>query len=75
MDVFLDILDTFAFDRLYAAILPASGLESAPAANSTLYNQHINLYYPLEPSQWVEASSWKRDNMARQAVSLFLITW
>ncbi|KAH8424410.1 sterol desaturase family protein [Aspergillus melleus] len=75
MDVFLDVLDTFVFDKFYASILPATNIDNGTLPTGALYNQHINLYYPLEPSQWVEASSWKRDDMARQAVSLFLITW
>jgi hypothetical protein len=78
MDVFLDICDTFFFDRLYASILPRTDFPN----NDTLqnigveaYNQHVQLYYPLQPSEWAASSSWKREDLCRQALSLFLITW
>lgn len=74
MDVLLDVLDTFVFDRLYAAILP-DGKAVAGSINSDFMNQHVKVYFPLVPSSWAEASLLKRDNMARQTVSLFLMTW
>lgn len=77
MDVLLDILDTFVFDRLYASVVPAS---LATYDNSTLLgtshlNQNIRAYYPLEPSPWAEASYFKRDDLIRQSLSLFLLIW
>ncbi|KNG88767.1 putative sterol desaturase [Aspergillus nomiae NRRL 13137] len=72
MDVLLDILDTFVFDRLYASILPATNPVPAPAGT---YNKHINLYYPLPPSPYADSSTWKRDDLVRQTTSLFLIGW
>ncbi|KAJ5994759.1 hypothetical protein N7481_001736 [Penicillium waksmanii] len=78
MDVFLDVLDTFVFDRFYASIAPD---HFTGANNSTLFaqesnlNRHVRVYYPLEPSQWAESSVWKRDDLARQSFSLFLIAW
>lgn len=78
MDVFLDVLDTFVFDRFYASIAPD---HFTGANNSTLFaqdpnlNRHVRVYYPLEPSQWAESSVWKRDDIARQSFSLFLIAW
>lgn len=74
MDVLLDVLDTFVFDRLYAAILPDTNADSA-VIDSSLLNQHVKLYFPLEPSSWAEASLLKRDNTARQTLSLFLMIW
>lgn len=74
MDVLLDALDTFVFDRLYASILPDTNAGSE-AINSTLLNQHVKVYFPLEPSSWAEASLLKRGNMARQTLSLFLMIW
>ncbi|EED15305.1 sterol desaturase, putative [Talaromyces stipitatus ATCC 10500] len=78
MDVLLDICDTFVFDRLYATVLPVKAFIS----NDTLhdvgnqaYNKQVQLYYPLQPSQWASSSSWSRDYLPRQALSLFLITW
>ncbi|KAL5340846.1 hypothetical protein BJX70DRAFT_95947 [Aspergillus crustosus] len=77
MDVVLDVLDTFVFDRLYATVLPEQDpvLESAGPGPQRTYNQHVGLYVPLEPSSYVESSIWKRDHIARQATSLFFIAW
>ncbi|OKL62304.1 putative C-5 sterol desaturase [Talaromyces atroroseus] len=78
MDVFLDVCDTFFFDRLYAIILPdrAATLAGSSEGDSIrLYNQHVKQYFPLQPSQWAGLSSWKREHLSRQALSLFLITW
>lgn len=78
MDVFLDVLDTLVFDRFYASIAPDYLFD---ANNSTLFaqdpnlNRHVKVYYPLEPSKWAESSIWKRDDLLRQAFSLFLIAW
>lgn len=74
MDVLLDILDTVVFDRLYAAILPDTTARPK-AVDSSLLNQHVKLYILLEPSSWAEASLLKRDHMARQTLSLFLMIW
>ncbi|KAJ5482542.1 Fatty acid hydroxylase [Penicillium sp. IBT 31633x] len=76
MDVFLDILDTLILDRCYAFLSPDPNgpSEMMNLANSNL-NRHVRVYYPMQPSKWAEASLWKRDNMARQALSLYLITW
>jgi lathosterol oxidase len=76
MDVFLDVLDTFFFDRLYALILPATNpVEDTVRESQKLYNQNIGRYVPLAPSPYVDASIWKRDDIVRQATSLFLIAW
>lgn len=72
MDVFLDVLDTFVFDRLYTAILPDTN--TIPESSGP-HNRHVQLYVPLQPSQWVESSLWKRDDPLRQGISLFLIIW
>jgi lathosterol oxidase len=76
MDVFLDILDTLILDRCYAFLSPDlnASLESGNSTNSQL-NRHVKIYYPMQPSKWAEASLWKRDDLARQALSLYLITW
>ncbi|KAJ5360314.1 Fatty acid hydroxylase [Penicillium concentricum] len=76
MDIFLDILDTLILDRCYALLSPdpaaISNYDYIATAN---LNRHVGLYYPMEPSKWAEASLWKRDDIARQALSLYLITW
>lgn len=73
MDVILDLLDTFLLDRFYAWALP--GAPGQEGVTDPLLNQHVNLYYPLQPSKWAEASQWKRDNMMRQALTLFVLSW
>ncbi|KAL4910646.1 hypothetical protein BDW74DRAFT_1065 [Aspergillus multicolor] len=76
MDVILDVLDTFLFDRVYASVLPASSsVGDAALGSQKLYNQHIGRYVPLPPSPYVDASMWKRDAIVRQSISLFLISW
>ncbi|KAJ5836513.1 Fatty acid hydroxylase [Penicillium robsamsonii] len=76
MDIFLDILDTLVLDWCYALVSPdpatISNNDSLATAN---LNRHVRLYYPMQPSKWAEASLWKRDDIARQALSLYLITW
>jgi lathosterol oxidase len=76
MDVLLDILDTLILDRCYAFLSPDlnASLESHNSTDSQL-NRHVKIYYPMQPSEWAEASLWKRDDLARQALSLYLITW
>lgn len=76
MDIVLDVVDTFALDRLYASVLPAS--QTQVIANKPLlstYNQVVSRYVPLSPSPWAALSSWPRDDIRRQAISLFFITW
>ncbi|PGH13187.1 hypothetical protein AJ80_06433 [Polytolypa hystricis UAMH7299] len=88
MDIVLEVLDTFLFDYLYAAVLPtpASGLISQVSNvlngnNSTLANGNGYAYSPstkyfsLEPSKYAYMSSLPRDNMYRQAITLYLMTW
>ena len=76
MDIVLDVIDTFALDRLYATVLPAS--QAQLTANKPLlstYNQIVSRYVPLQPSSWAIRSSWVRDDIRRQSLSLFFITW
>ncbi|PWY92632.1 copper-transporting ATPase [Aspergillus heteromorphus CBS 117.55] len=74
MDVILDVLDTFVFDRVYASVLPIGNTTLEYAFQPPL-NQHVGRYYPLQPSEWATASSWKRDYLPRQAASLFFLMW
>lgn len=87
MDIVLEILDTFFFDRFYATLFPAS---------STVYGKPIvqdvtstfssirelptaihasSQFFQLKPSQYAYMSTWPRDNVWRQGLSLYLITW
>jgi lathosterol oxidase len=75
MDVVLDILDTFVFDKLYAFLLPAKSFGLLDQDSLLDYNRHINQYVTLSPSQYAVESSWSRDNIFRQFLSLFTTIW
>lgn len=87
MDVVLEVFDTFLFDRLYAAALPTSaphqGANVVKDATTTFSSvrEHptalarTNQLFQLEPSQYAYMSQWPRDNIWRQGLSLYLITW
>ena len=89
MDVVLEVFDTFLFDRLYAVILPGVSLTSGTKqrvrnhASSTFSSvrEHptaiprTNQFFQLEPSQYAYMSQLSRDNIWRQGLSLYLITW
>lgn len=90
MDVILEIWDLLIGDRLYAAALPAT-LKSSPSLSTLIQDANNTLslfgdarsytyepattYLYLEPSKYAYLSMWPRDNVYRQASSLFLITW
>lgn len=73
MDIVLDILDTFVFDRCYASILPDPSFGNSTLDFKPPVNQHVGVYYPLQASDLAYASLWKRDDILRQGVSFFLI--
>ncbi|KAI9881401.1 MAG: c-5 sterol desaturase [Pleopsidium flavum] len=89
MDVVLEVFDTFLFDRLYAKLLPASSLASSyhslkhEAASTTFSSMRemptvyhaASQFLQLAPSQWAYMSAWPRDNIYRQTLTLYLITW
>ncbi len=91
MDVILEVADTYLLDRVYATLLPASpaqyisyksdnasSLSFSNATGSHLYNyiyEPASQYISLEPTQWTYSSSWPRDNIIRQGISLFAIVW
>lgn len=86
MDVVLEIVDTFAGDYLYAFCHPARQAPydyPSPPSNETISQQVFSTwaYKPatsfvsFEPSQYAYLSAWPRDNIYRQTLSLFLITW
>ncbi|KIX10485.1 uncharacterized protein Z518_01568 [Rhinocladiella mackenziei CBS 650.93] len=83
MDIVLEIVDTLVLDRVYATLLPASpsSYVSQKSNNATSTAQYTYIYEPasqfisLEPTHWTYSSSWPRDNIYRQAISLFAIVW
>lgn len=88
MDIVLNVFDTFLFDRLYATALPRSStagashkvIKDATATFSSMRElptavRSLNQFWNLEPSQYAVLSAWPRDNIWRQTLSLYLITW
>jgi lathosterol oxidase len=90
MDVVLELFDTFIADPVYAKVLPASLTTSSAFqpyiedANSTLSlfgDSSSYVYKPatqylyVEPSKYAYMSAWPRDNIYRQGLTLFFITW
>lgn len=87
MDIALELCDTYAFDYIYASLLP---VRPAPYnLQGGLSNSSISSLKAASPYQWQPASKilsfppgdaawmsqWTRDNIYRQALSLFFITW
>lgn len=88
MDVVLELFDTYIFDSIYATILPAqsalapnatfSSLKEAPTAApdaSTWTYEPATQYISFTPGKAAYMSEWPRDDIRRQYVTLFLITW
>ncbi|KAI0180435.1 C-5 sterol desaturase [Hypoxylon sp. FL1284] len=81
MDVVLEIADTFVGDYVYAAALPAQQktpydfLDSTNATTSSWKYQPASPYLELEPSKYAYMSAWNRDNVFRQGITLFMVTW
>lgn len=83
MDVVLEIVDTFIGDYAYAALHPAKSLQGSfdPTSNATVGHLSTWQYEPatkylyLEPPEAAYMSAWPRDNIYRQSLSLYLITW
>ncbi|KAI0840620.1 C-5 sterol desaturase [Hypoxylon sp. FL0890] len=83
MDVVLEIADTFVGDYAYAWAHPAQSTPYDFLDNTSNSTQHTstwqfktaNPYFSFTPSKYAYMSAWDRDNIYRQAISLFLITW
>lgn len=101
MDVVLEVIDTFLFDRIYANILPIHSSTSsfdpistlaaswrgytdnatfaAPSksdfSSSSWQFQPASASFSVQPSEYAYMSRWDRDNIYRQAASLYIITW
>ncbi|KAL8943959.1 MAG: hypothetical protein Q9216_000772 [Gyalolechia sp. 2 TL-2023] len=87
MDIVLEVFDTFLFDRLYAIALPVSGhaygthiVNDATSTFSSVREVPTAVHpstqlWKLKPSEYAFMSYWPRDNVWRQTLSLYLITW
>jgi lathosterol oxidase len=49
--------------------------ETPTAYQNNFQYKPASKYLSFQPSSYAYSSSWPRDDVARQAVSLFLITW
>ncbi|KAI0480357.1 hypothetical protein GGR56DRAFT_625813 [Xylariaceae sp. FL0804] len=85
MDVVLELTDTFVADYVYAWAHPArpapydfpqlSNSSSSEQTFSSWQYKPASHYIQIEPSQYAYQSAWDRDNIYRQAITLYLITW
>lgn len=85
MDIVLEVADTFLLDRLYAKLVPAGpapyDLSKDDIATNASTTASLWQYKPatsvftLLPSPEAYMSAWPRDNLLRQFISLFFITW
>lgn len=80
MDVVLELTDTFIGDYAYAFTLPKRStpydfLDNTNATSSQWQFESVNPYFTVEPSKYAHMSMWDRDNIYRQTITLFMITW
>lgn len=82
MDVVLEITDSFIGDYVYAwahPANPAAPYDYLDASNATAHSswqyKPASTFFYIEPSQSAYMSAWDRDNIFRQGISLFMITW
>lgn len=83
MDIALELMDNYVFDYAYAYLAPSPAFKfrnfaanaTAPQALSTWTYKPSSFLFELEPSRYAYMSSLPRDNIFRQYISLFLITW
>lgn len=82
MDITLEFVDTFLFDSIYAKLHPARlpyNLESSNVTNwqsvSPWQYKPSNSFLTFTPRQEAYMSAWPRDNLYRQTITLYLITW
>ncbi|EPE34630.1 hypothetical protein GLAREA_10324 [Glarea lozoyensis ATCC 20868] len=87
MDIALELLDTYALDWIYSAILPAQPapynlkdgmsnmtMADMQSASPWQYKPASNII-SFAPTDAAYTSQWTRDNVYRQTLSLFFITW
>jgi lathosterol oxidase len=83
MDIVLECFDKYIFDHIYAAALPAAapthfnqtGAEWNPKAASSWQWEPASALLSFQPTDAAYKSAWTRDNLYRQLITLYLITW
>jgi Delta7-sterol 5-desaturase len=79
MDVILEIWDTYLGDYVFAHAHPAQSIafnyfNVHNTTTSTWEYKPASSYIEFEPSRYAFMSAWDRDNIYRQAISLWTIT-
>lgn len=85
MDIALELCDKYIFDHIYTALLPAQqksyNLDNG-AVNASSFNgssawtyEPATSFLSFPPTEAAYTSQWARDNVYRQMISLFFITW
>jgi lathosterol oxidase len=83
MDIVLEVVDTFLADYIYAWVLPSRPIPYDYPHTGNGTDRHFSSwqhkpatkYLYLEPSRAAYQSSWPRDSIYRQAITLYFITW
>lgn len=83
MDIVLELTDTFITDYIYAFAYPKrlAPYDYPAAANTTQQAFSSWTYKPatqffsIEPSDAAYQSEWDRENIWRQLITLYFITW
>lgn len=85
MDIVLELTDTFVLDYMYAWLAPGRlaphdfpdhlSANATTQAFSEWQYKPATTWFSVQPSQAAYSSVLPRDNIYRQAFSLFLITW
>ncbi|KAI1634149.1 hypothetical protein F4809DRAFT_543817 [Biscogniauxia mediterranea] len=84
MDVVLEVADTLIGDYIYANLhplppapynYPNSTSASTERVFSSWQYKPACHFFELEPSQYAYMSVWDRDNIYRQGITLFMVTW
>lgn len=79
MDVVLEAADWAFFDRFYSTVAPltASSLNATYGTFASIQKPYVpaSQYMPLGTTDYTYTSALDRDNIYRQFISLYLITW
>ncbi|KAI1085724.1 C-5 sterol desaturase [Whalleya microplaca] len=83
MDVVLEATDSFIADYIYAWAYPARTVPYDHPQFTNATEQGFSSwqykpacpYFDIPPSKYAYMSAWDRDNIYRQSITLFLITW
>ncbi|KAH8196208.1 hypothetical protein TruAng_009624 [Truncatella angustata] len=69
MDVVLEVFDSLVLDQLYAKCIPSGTIENGA------FSQLNNTSIVLDNAQTDQTSAWQRDNIWRQTLTLYMLTW